>query len=167
VAYPYYGVPYGGAYPSPPDPYAYGSVAPPAYPPANYPPAPRPESNYPSSPYPNDGSSYPSSPYPNYGSSDQGYPAPQSAPSVGVQRGGQRAASGGISFEITPESAQVFVDGNYAGIAGDFGPQAQPLGVPGGRRHIEIRAPGYRTMTVDADVQSGQVIPFQGTLQRN
>jgi hypothetical protein len=84
-----------------------------------------------------------------------------------VQRGGGQAATGGISFEITPPSASVFVDGTYAGTAGDFGPEAQPLGLSSGRHHVEIRAPGYRTMTFDADVQPAQVIPYQGTLQRN
>jgi hypothetical protein len=36
-----------------------------------------------------------------------------------------------------------------------------------GRHRIEIRASGYRTMTFDADVQAGQVIPYQGSLQHN
>jgi hypothetical protein len=153
VPYPYYYERPYSAYPYPDDPYAYGSVAP-AYPSSNYP-----SSNYPSS-------NYPSSPYPAYGSSSQGYPAQGPAPSVGVQRG-QQSATGGISFEITPENAEVFVDGRFMGTAGEFGPNAEPLGVASGRRRIEVRASGYRTMTFDADVQSGQVIPFQGTLQRN
>jgi hypothetical protein len=53
------------------------------------------------------------------------------------------------------------------GTAATFGPTSQPLGLIPGRHHIEVRAAGYRTMTFDADVRSGQVIPYQGTLQRN
>jgi len=84
-----------------------------------------------------------------------------------VQRSGQSAATGGLSFEITPESAEVFVDGTFVGTAGSFGPRSEPLGLMSGRHHIEIRASGYRAMSFDADVQSGQVIPYQGELQRN
>ena len=72
-----------------------------------------------------------------------------------------------MSFEIKPDTAAVFVDGTYVGTAGAFGPTNQPLGLISGRHHIEIRASGYRTMTFDADVRLGEVIPFQGTLQRN
>jgi hypothetical protein len=162
VAYPSYYYPYGYAAPYPVDPYAYGSPAPAYQYPAPQYPAPQYPSASPSSPYPP--STDPSGPY---GSSGQGYPAPQSAPSVGVQRGGQQAAPGGVSFEITPEEAAVFVDGAYIGRAATFGPTSEPLGLTPGRHHIELRAPGYRTMTVDADVRPGQVLPYQGTLQHN
>jgi hypothetical protein len=137
VPYPYYGSPYIYA-PQNVDPYAYGAPAP-YYPPSNYPP-----SNYPSS----------------------NYPAQRPAPSVGVERGDAQS-EGGMSFEITPENAEVFVDGTYMGMAGEFGPAAQPLDVGPGHHRVEVRAPGYRTTAFDADVQPGQVVPFQGTLQRN
>src|SRR3954453_4122551 len=146
VPYPYYAAPYAYA-PQYADPYAYGAPAP------NYPPSNDPSSNYPPQNYPS--SNYPSN-----------YPAQRPAPSVGVQ-GGRVQSEGGISFEITPENAEVFAHGSYAGTAGEFGPAAQPLDVAPGRHRVEVRAPGYRTTTFDADVQPGQVIPFQGTLQHN
>jgi hypothetical protein len=86
---------------------------------------------------------------------------------MGAPRDGEESAPGGISFEITPASAAVFVDGAYMGTAGEFGVRAEPLGLDGGRHHVEIRAQGYRTMTFEADVRPGEVIPYQGTLQRN
>jgi hypothetical protein len=86
---------------------------------------------------------------------------------VGVQPGGQYADTGGVSFDVTPDTAQVFVDGSLVGTAGSFGPRYQPLGLTPGRHRVEIRAPGYRTLTFDADIQAGQVIPYQGQLQRN
>ena len=157
VAYPSYYYPYGYAAPYPADPYAYGSPAP-AY---QYPTPQYPSAN---PPY-----AYPPSTDPSgaYGSSGQGYPAPQSAPSIGVQRGGQQAARGGVSFEITPDAATVFVDGTYVGTAAMFGPTSEPLGLTPGRHRVEIRASGYRTMTFDAEVRPGQVLPYQGTLQRS
>jgi hypothetical protein len=164
VPYPtYYDNPYGYAYPSG-DPYAYDEPAPSygysqPYPPPGQSPG-YPASNYPTSNYPT--SNYPASSYP-----PSNYTERQSAPAIGMQRGGEQSAPGGISFEITPESAAVFVDGTYMGTAGEFGTTAEPLGLNAGRHHVEIRAAGYRTMTFDAEVRPAEVIPYQGTLQRN
>jgi len=159
VSYPYYyDYPYGYAYPYTPDPYAYAAPTY-GYPATPYPPA------SPSSVYPRPSPSYPPD-YQDYGSPAPEYSTSQPAPRTYDQRDGQ-GAPGGVSFEITPDTAAVFVDGTFVGTAGAFGPRNQPLGLISGRHHIEIRASGYRTMTFDADVQSGQVIPFQGTLQRN
>jgi len=75
-------------------------------------------------------------------------------------------ATGGMSFEITPNTAQIFVDGAYAGTVDDFTPSSQPLTLSPGRHHIEVRAPDYRTMTFDTDVVPGQVVPYRGTMER-
>jgi hypothetical protein len=158
VSYPYYydDYPYGYAYPYAADPYPYGYAAPAyGYPSQPYPPATQ-SQVYPSSNYPQE---YPAAPGADY-APDQGTAANR-APTDG------QGAPGGVSFEMTPGTAAVFVDGTYVGTAESFGPRSQPLGLISGRHHIEIRASGYRTMTFDADVRSGQVIPFQGTLQRN
>jgi hypothetical protein len=156
VTYPYYyGYPYG--YPYPPDPYIYGYAGP-SY---GYPARPYTSSNqgqYPATDDDRDDD--------DDAASGQNYPAQQSQPSIGVQRGDQ-SAPGGVSFEITPGDAAVFVDGTYVGTAGDFSPTSQPLGLVSGHHRIEIRASGYRTMTFDTDITSGQVLPYQGTLQRN
>jgi len=149
-AYPYsYGYPYSYAAPYPVDPNAYGYAAP-AY------GAPAPSTAYPPTGYPPTG--YPSAPYP-----------PATGPSADpqtTQPQGQSAATGGISFEVTPNTASVFVDGTYVGIAGTFGATMRPLGLTEGHHHIEIRADGYRTMTIEVDVTAGQVVPYQGALQR-
>jgi hypothetical protein len=73
---------------------------------------------------------------------------------------------GGMSFEITPSDAQIFVDGNPVGAVGQFTPTSQPLGVPSGRHHVEIRRDGYKTMSFDVDIVAGQVIPYQGQMER-
>jgi hypothetical protein len=163
VGYPsYYDYPYAYGYPSY-DPYAY------SYPPSTYgyPAASQPYDYPPSAGY--DPSGYPPSGYPADGSQgypQQGaYPAQPAAGSVGVQVGGQQTNSGGVSFEITPSTAAVFVDGTYVGTVADFGPSSQPLGLAPGRHHVEVRAQGYQTLPFDADVVAGQVIPYRGTLQ--
>jgi len=73
---------------------------------------------------------------------------------------------GGVSFQISPSDAQVIVDGTPVGTVGQFTPTTQPLGLPAGRHQIEVRASGYHTMSIDVDVVAGQVIPYQGTLER-
>jgi hypothetical protein len=117
-------------------------------------------------PYPYYGYPYPYAPY--------GYPYPVGAPgyapppagSVAVEPGQAAANTGGLSFEITPATAEVFVDGADVGTVAQFTPTLQPLPLAPGRHHVEIRAAGYRTIEFDADIVAGQVIPYRGTMQR-
>jgi hypothetical protein len=167
ISYPYsfyYGYPY--AYPY--DPYYYDPYYEPAYPPPSYSyPIPNSSSAYPPANYPQ--ANYPPANYPqSNGSGQNGYyesdrdDSPQPGTSLTAEPG---APSGGVSFEITPSTAEVLIDGKFAGHVSDLGPTRQPLGLTPGRHHIEIRAAGYQTMVVDADVVAGQVIPYQGQMQ--
>jgi hypothetical protein len=149
VGYPIaYSYPYYYGYPYPYDPYAYSEYYPPlaygypvpspssAYPPANYPPPSAPQSGY--------------------------YESGRPQGSVVAQPG---AASGSVSFEVSPSTAEVYIDGKYVGQVSDLGPTTQPLALTPGRHHVEIRAAGYQTLSIEADVTAGQVIPYQGTMQ--
>jgi hypothetical protein len=91
---------------------------------------------------------------------DLSYP-PQAQSSADVQ-----STMGGLSFEITPSDARVIIDGDDVGDAGQFTPRSAPLGLRVGRHHLEIVANGYRTMSSDVDVHAGEVIPFQGQMER-
>jgi len=144
VPYPYYygPYPYPAAYPVPYPVAPYGYPAPPA---GSYPP-PNPSSSYPPAPYPP--SAY-----------------PQSGSGVAVQQG--TANSAGVSFDITPADAEVYVDGGYVGHVSDFGPQSTPLNVTPGRHRVEIRRAGYHPLSFDTDATAGQVIPYQGTMEAN
>ena len=71
---------------------------------------------------------------------------------------------GGLSFEISPASAAVLVDGNYVGTAGEFTPTSGPLTLSAGQHRVEIQLQGYQPMVFDADVQPGQVSPYRGTM---
>jgi hypothetical protein len=75
--------------------------------------------------------------------------------------------SGGISFDIDPYDAAVFIDGAYAGTVADFGPTEPPLTLVAGRHHVELRSRSFRTMAFDITVVPGQVIPYEGSLSRN
>jgi len=99
---------------------------------------------------------YPYDYYP-YAATTPGYVAP----SVAVNQ----ANMGGLSFSISPATAEVWVEGEYFGSVADYTPESQPLGLPAGRHHIELREPGYQVSSFDVDVIAGQVIPYQGQLE--
>jgi hypothetical protein len=90
-----------------------------------------------------------------------GYPAPGGPVAVGPGT----AVYGGVSLEINPPDAAVYVDGAYAGQVADFDGTRQPLTLVEGRHQIEISADGYQPMVFDVDVVAGQVIPYRGDLQ--
>ena len=177
----YYGYPYYAPYYAP---YPYYGYPYPYYPPAGaygYPAPYGSMSPYPSSGYPAD----PQQGYPQQGYPQQGYPQQQGYPSQQPQSNypepaaGQSqqnsqnnsmmaepgSAAGGISFDITPSTAAVLIDGTYLGRVSDRGPTTQPMGLKPGRHHVEIRAPGFETVTFDADIVAGQVLPYKGQMQ--
>jgi hypothetical protein len=108
---------------------------------------------------------YPYDYYP-YAAATPGYVVPPSG-SINVQPNqSDQANMGGLSFSITPDTAEVWVDGNYFGTVGQFTPESEPLGMPAGRHHVELREPGYQVGSFDVDIVAGQVIPYQGELER-
>lgn len=76
------------------------------------------------------------------------------------------APCGGVSFDITPGAAQVYVDGSFAGVVEDFDAASEPLLLAPGTHYVEIRLAGYRTATFDVTITPGEVTPYQGTLER-
>jgi len=107
---------------------------------------------------------YPYDYYP-YAAATPGYVAPPPG-SINVQPNQpDQANMGGLSFTITPDTAEVWVDGNYFGTVGQFTPESEPLGMPAGRHHVELREPGYQVGSFDVDIVAGQVIPYQGQLE--
>jgi hypothetical protein len=91
-----------------------------------------------------------------YGFYDQGY--------FGVAPGVQQY--GGLSFDIQPYDAALFVNGEYVGTVGTFTPYGEPLTLWPGVHHIAIVRDGFRTMEWDAAVEPGRVIPYRGMLSR-
>jgi hypothetical protein len=119
---------------------------------------------YPTQFYPYAAAPYPYSyPYPNsypYPTTSLYPPAAYQAPSVAV------GDAGGLSFEISPTEASVYVDGQFVGAVSQFTPDQPPLTLAPGHHHVEIGFPGFETVTFDVDILPGQVIPYRGELQR-
>jgi hypothetical protein len=101
--------------------------------------------------------SYPATGYPN---------SPAQAPQSSVSVSPGQEQYGGISFEITPADAEIYVDGSYMGRVSDFSPTSQPLTLNPGVHRVEVRAAGYRSLAYDVTITAGQVVPFQGSLPR-
>jgi hypothetical protein len=155
VAYPY-SYAYGYGYPYYASPYAYApyGYAPYAYSYSYYPYAPSQPQPYPpaySAPAP-DNSSLPYDP----SASNSIQAAPGNGP---------LASSGGVSFNVTPSSAAVFVDDVYVGQVQDFTATRLPLTMASGKHRIELRAEGYESMRIQVDVVAAQVIPYEGALR--
>lgn len=116
---------------------------------------------------------YSTQPYGDYGYPNQGYPQEYQQPyqqgSVQVQPGVQPGPTnaGGVTFEVNPPDAQIFVDGNYYGVAEDFDGTKQPLTLQLGQHRVELRRQGYQVVTFDVNVIAGQVIPYRGDMPRN
>jgi len=72
--------------------------------------------------------------------------------------------AGRLRLEVEPaDILQVFVDGAYVGTPADLGGE---LELQPGSRRIEFRAPGYKTLTIDAQIVSERTIVYRATLDR-
>jgi hypothetical protein len=72
---------------------------------------------------------------------------------------------GGLVLDSVPDSAQVFVDGFYVGIAEEFGLLGRPLTVTAGTHRVELRAPGYETILFSARIDPNQILRYRGEMQ--
>jgi PEGA domain len=61
-----------------------------------------------------------------------------------------------IKFSIDPDRAAVFVDGLFAGHAGELGGVGKSMLVAPGRRKITISLPGYQTFETEIDLAPRQ-----------
>jgi hypothetical protein len=71
-------------------------------------------------------------------------------------------ATGRLRLELHPADLQLFVDGEYVGTSDDMGAE---LELEAGTRRIEIRAPGYETLNIDARIAPGRTITYRGALE--
>lgn len=96
--------------------------------------------------------------YPTYAPDwSYGYPG-----SVGVVPG--PTTYGGLSFDVTPNDATVYIDGTFVGNAAEFDGSTQPLSLIAGSHRVELRAQGCEPLVFNVDVRPGQVIPYRGDL---
>lgn len=73
---------------------------------------------------------------------------------------------GGVSFDIDPGDADLFVDGEYVGPIGNFTPRSEPLTLTPGVHRIAVQRDGFRPMEWEVSIEPGQVIPYRGDMDR-
>jgi len=89
-----------------------------------------------------------------YPPADYGYPLAETA------------EMGGIRLEVTPKSADVFVDGTLAGIVDDFDGTFQQLKLPAGPHHIELKASGYASTQFDVNIAPGHKLHYRDKMKK-
>ena len=76
----------------------------------------------------------------------------------------QEGPTGGLRLKVEPKEAVVYVDGYDAGIVDDFNGHFQHLDLTPGPHHVEIRAPGRQSLTLDINIQAHHTTEYRGTL---
>jgi hypothetical protein len=78
----------------------------------------------------------------------------------------RETARGSLAIQAQPPSAQVFIDGHYAGLAEEFGPGGGATTLNAGSHRIELRAPDYETLTFSVMIEPNGLAHYRGDMQR-
>jgi hypothetical protein len=73
-------------------------------------------------------------------------------------------ATGGLRLRVTPKSAEVYVDGYYAGVVDDFNGHFQHLNLVPGGHHIELRAPGFQLLAFNTYIQADHTTEYKAEM---
>jgi len=71
-----------------------------------------------------------------------------------------------LKTDITPKQTEVYVDGYYAGVAGDFDGIFQGLDMSPGGHVVTLRLEGYRTITRNIYVRPDSTSRLKETMER-
>jgi hypothetical protein len=82
-------------------------------------------------------------------------PLPQTSPS---------SSRGTLRLEIGPATAQLYVDGFYAGTVEEANRAQAGLSLPAGWHRLEIRAPGYVTPAINVTIEANRMVSYHGEL---
>lgn len=93
--------------------------------------------------------------YPGYGYYGGGYTSVY--PAVG-------ATHGALDFDVSPEGAQIYVDGNLVGIADDYDGYPNYLWLEKGTYDVVIFAPGFQTIARQYSIYGGMVIDVDDSM---
>ena len=77
----------------------------------------------------------------------------------------REAARGGLVLTSVPDMAQVYVDGYYVGLAEEFGQRGRAINLDAGAHQVELRAPGYETLTFRVVIEPNDLVRYRGEMQ--
>jgi hypothetical protein len=72
--------------------------------------------------------------------------------------------TGGLRVEVTPKTAQVFVDGYFAGVVDDFNGHFHHLDLTPGGHTIEIHAPGFQPLKFSTYIQPDHTSHYKANM---
>jgi hypothetical protein len=72
---------------------------------------------------------------------------------------------GSVRLKVRPKEAEVYVDGYFVGRVSDFDGTLQHLDLEPGAHHVEIRAPGFESITFDVRTVVGRTITYSGDME--
>ena len=70
-----------------------------------------------------------------------------------------------VRLEVKPKEAEVYVDGYYMGTVDDFDGTFQRMELEIGAHRVEIRAPGFMSISFDVRIESSDTVTYRGELQ--
>jgi len=76
-----------------------------------------------------------------------------------------QTARGSLQLEVTPNIAQVYVDGFYVGTVEGISHVAEGLSLGAGWHRLEFRAPGYVTPAVNVTIEADRTFTYRGELK--
>ncbi len=75
--------------------------------------------------------------------------------------------TGALRLRVRPRDAQVFVDGYFAGVVDQFDGTFQSLRLAPGGHKIEVRMPGFETLTFDVHIQPDRTMTITEGMRPN
>ena len=79
---------------------------------------------------------------------------------------GYSSATSALDLDVSPEEAEIWVDGAYMGIADNFDGFPEYLWLPVGQHTISLYLEGYETLTRSYDLRVGGVVRINDSLDR-
>jgi hypothetical protein len=74
---------------------------------------------------------------------------------------GSYSYTGSVRLKVKPKSAEVLVDGYFVGTVDDFDGSFQSLKLEPGPKNIQVRAPGFESLTLDVRILPGRKITYE------
>jgi hypothetical protein len=71
---------------------------------------------------------------------------------------------GSLRLQVEPKTAQVFVDGGYAGTVDQFDGHFQHLDLTPGKHQVEIQQPGFAPLMFQTYIQPGHTTDYKAAL---
>ncbi len=73
--------------------------------------------------------------------------------------------AGQLRLKVKPRDAEVYVDGYYSGVVDDYDGTFQRLTLDSGPHRVEIRKPGFTTLSFDVRIPPDETVTYKGKLE--